>query len=213
MKLTINNEVYEVIIEKKKIKNTYIRVKKDLKIYITTNIFTTDTYIKKLINEEYKQIEKMINLQKKKLEKEKTFTYLGNPYQVVVTNAVNRPMLDSGYLYVKNAKDAQPFLTKEARTFLPERLKTIHKSMNNPKIPLPIVKIRKMTRKWGYNKKSENLVVLNSDLIKCAIDDIDYVIIHELCHFLHFNHSVSFWQSVEYYKPNYKENKKSLKEE
>ena len=84
--------------------------------------------------------------------------------------------------------------------------------MNNPKIPYPKVNIKKMTRKWGYNRRSDNLVTLNRELIKYDIDDIDYVIVHELCHFLHFNHSKAFWDSVEYYKPDYKKNKKNLKE-
>ena len=54
---------------------------------------------------------------------------------------------------------------------------------------------------------------INTELIKYSIDEIDYVIIHELCHFLEFNHSPRFWKYVKKYKPNYKENTKVLKEE
>ena len=41
MKYEINDKEYEVIIIKKNNKNTYLRVKEDLKIYITTNYFTS----------------------------------------------------------------------------------------------------------------------------------------------------------------------------
>ena len=42
MKLVINNETYPIEIERKKSnKNTYIRVKKDYTILVTTNYFTT----------------------------------------------------------------------------------------------------------------------------------------------------------------------------
>ena len=69
-----------------------------------------------------------------------------------------------------------------------------------------------MVRKWGHCNKRDEIVTLNTELIKYNVDEIDYVIVHELCHFIHFDHSKSFWKSVEYYKPNYKDNRKVLNE-
>ena len=40
---------------------------------------------------------------------------------------------------------------------------------------------------------------------------IDYIIIHELCHTIHFNHSKKFWNLVRDFSPNYKEHKLWLK--
>ena len=39
---------------------------------------------------------------------------------------------------------------------------------------------------------------------------IRYVILHELCHIKHMNHSKKFWELVENYMPNYKEVKKEF---
>ena len=39
---------------------------------------------------------------------------------------------------------------------------------------------------------------------------IDYIIIHELAHIIHFDHSKNFWLLVEKYNPSYKKNKKWL---
>ena len=36
MNFEYNGKIYEIVIEKKKIKNTYIKVKEDLKIYVST---------------------------------------------------------------------------------------------------------------------------------------------------------------------------------
>ena len=66
MKLEIDGVVYPIVIEKKKSnkKNTYIRVKEDLTIYVTTNILTRNSSINKIIDENYKAICKMIEKQK-----------------------------------------------------------------------------------------------------------------------------------------------------
>ena len=40
---------------------------------------------------------------------------------------------------------------------------------------------------------------------------IDYVIIHELCHLIHFNHSCNYWREVSKKLPNYKESREWLK--
>ena len=64
-----NNQEYNILIEKKKTnKNTYIRVKSDRNIYVTTNFFTSDKSIKKLIDDNYNEIVKMIKIQEIKQE-------------------------------------------------------------------------------------------------------------------------------------------------
>ena len=40
---------------------------------------------------------------------------------------------------------------------------------------------------------------------------IDDVIIHELCHLIHFNHSIEYWDKVSQILPNYKTKKEWLK--
>ena len=64
MQLQFNGKDYEVIIDKKiGNRNTYIRVKDDLKIYVTTNTFTSNKEIARIISENEKSIAKMIEKQ------------------------------------------------------------------------------------------------------------------------------------------------------
>ena len=49
--------------------------------------------------------------------------------------------------------------------------------------------------------------------LRSKLSKDDYVIIHELCHLIHFDHSKEFWNEVVRYKPDYRKNKKVLKEE
>ena len=53
MKYEVEGRELEVVIIKKRNKNTYVRVKEDMKIYVTTNYLTTKGYIKKLLDENY----------------------------------------------------------------------------------------------------------------------------------------------------------------
>jgi len=212
MRVSINNENFEVIIIKKKIKNTYIRVKSDLKIYVSTNVFASEKYILDLIYNNEKSVLNMIDREKRKLEKSKKFFYLGNDYNIILCNEFKNPLIKDGYVYVSSLKKLDDFLIKEAKRILPERLLLCYEKMNKC-VPWPRLVIRKMVRKWGYCNKRDKLVTLNRDLVKYGYDEIDYVIVHELCHFIHFDHSKAFWETVKYYKPNYKENRKVLREE
>ena len=94
MKYKINETEYEVIIIKKNNKNTYLRVKEDLKIYITTNHFTTKFDIKRLLDNNKEQLEKMINQKKKKQDEKEYFHYLGNKYEIFIDEVEEIKFLD-----------------------------------------------------------------------------------------------------------------------
>lgn len=212
MKVLINNEYYEVVIIKKRIKNTYLRVKSDLKIYASTSLFVSEKSVLKLIKDNEEAIKKMIDREKRKIEKSSKFFYLGKEYSIVLCNVFKEVKIDEDKVYVDKMEKLDKFLKSEAKKIFPIRLKLCYDKMNAD-IPWPKLVIRKMVRKWGHCNKRDKVVTLNTELIKYTLDEIDYVIVHELCHFIHFDHSKAFWESVSYYKPNYKENRKVLREE
>jgi hypothetical protein len=49
-------------------------------------------------------------------------------------------------------------------------------------------------------------------LLMTPIDVIDYVVIHELAHIVHHNHSKRFWSLVEKWMPDYRERRKKLRQ-
>lgn len=51
----------------------------------------------------------------------------------------------------------------------------------------------------------------NCLLAMCPEGSVRYVVVHELCHRRHMNHSKAFWEMVEEYMPDYKEHRKWLK--
>lgn len=87
------------------------------------------------------------------------------------------------------------WLKTQAIQYLPERL-NYWSSVTNL-VPQDLL-IKKYKSRWG-SCTSRGVVSLNSRLMLCPPNVIDYVIIHELCHLVHLNHSSPFWQLVQRY--------------
>ena len=212
MKIELDNEIYEVNVERKRsTRNTYIRVKDDLCIYVTCNILTSDRYIINLINNNEKKIIRMINREKKKLEKEEYFYYLGKKYNLVYLNQKGITFTDER-VYVEPDFDLDKWYKKEAeKVFQMELDKMYHNFIYE--IPYPSLTIRKMKTRWGVCNVRTHRVTLNLELIKRDIECLDYVIAHELSHLLYANHSKKFWDCVGANFKDYKKVRKELKQD
>ncbi len=65
------------------------------------------------------------------------------------------------------------------------------------------ITVRRQVTRWGSCTAEGNLN-FNCLLMLCPDEVIDYVVIHELCHRRHMNHSKDFWSEVEKFCPDYK---------
>ena len=65
--------------------------------------------------------------------------------------------------------------------------------------------------RWG-SMSTRGTLSLNRALLHCPPDVVEYVIIHELCHIAHPNHSPAFWHKVETCLPDYRAHKNWLRE-
>lgn len=63
------------------------------------------------------------------------------------------------------------------------------------------VAIKTFTARWGSCDRFGN-IQLNWKLMRLEAPMIDYVIVHELCHLKHFNHSSAFWNLVRHHYPH-----------
>lgn len=208
MKFDYNGETYEVEVIRKNNKNIYIRVK-DNKIIVTCNYLTTKSTINKLINDNIKSISKMIDKSNLRKEKEDNFYLFGSKYDVIY--GFNELEINGNKIYVKDKKMLDKYLDNKIKEVFSEHLKYYYDNYLED-IPKPNLKIRKMSTRWGVcNLKNKN-VTLNYYLYKYDIECLDYVIVHELSHFIYPDHSKLFWNQVGKYCKNYKELRKKLKE-
>lgn len=206
----LDGYTYKVLIVKKNNKNTYIKIKDDLTIYVTTNYLTSKREIKTILDNEKEFLRNALSRTRKKLEKEDLFYYLGEKYDIILVPFENTDVSD-GKIFVKDAKTLEKWLKKETKRVFTERLEYNY-NLFDEDIPFPKLKIRSMKTRWGVCNKRDNSVTLNSKLIKYSLHEIDYVIIHELSHFVHFDHSREFWETVRLHMPDYKKSVAILKE-
>ena len=73
------------------------------------------------------------------------------------------------------------------------------------------VKIKNYKSRWG-SCSSKGDISFNWKIIFAPENIIEYLVVHELSHLIYFNHSKLFWNKVEEFQYNYKENRKWLKE-
>lgn len=211
MQLKYNGKNYNIIIEKKSTnKNTYIRVKKDLNIYVTTSIFTSNLFIKGLIKDNYKSICDMIDKEQIKIKNNSGFFYLGKKY-IIIHIEGNKVEFSNDKVYIGNEVDIDKWYKSKAKILFKERLDYNYNNFCR-KIPYPKLRIRKMTTRWGVCNVKTHIITLNLELIKRDIKYLDYVIIHELSHLIYGDHSRLFWNLVGENLPNYKKYREEMKE-
>lgn len=210
MKINIDGIEYDVVIIKKNNKNTYIRLKDNNTIQVTTSYFTTKKSIIKLINDNSDYIRKVTKKINDKKNKENDFYYFGKKYDVIVVNT-KQIEFDNDKVYVPSINNLEKYVNKNMKEIFLERLDYWY-DIFEENIPYPNLKIRKMKTRWGVCNRKSITVTLNSELIKYNIRCLDYVIVHELSHFVHFDHSKDFWKLVSKYYPDYKSIRKELRD-
>ncbi len=211
MKFLLDGIEYDVVIEKKNNKNLYIRVKDDMKIHVSCNYFTTKNEINRILEENINSIRKMIEHIKKKKDDDNRFFYLGKMYDIIIDSNIQKVYLDKNNIYTKDMNMLNKWYKEETIRVFDERYVYVFNHFHE-QIKSPILKIRTMKTRYGVYNRKNHTITLNSKLIEFDIDKIDYVIIHELSHIIHFNHSKNFWNLVEKYCPNYKKIRKEMRE-
>jgi len=79
------------------------------------------------------------------------------------------------------------------------------------KLPAPgSIRVRRMKQRWGTCHPNGN-IMYNRELLKKEPALIDYVIIHELCHLVHHNHSKKYYALLERLLPDYSELRRRLR--
>lgn len=75
----------------------------------------------------------------------------------------------------------------------------------------PEIAVRNMTSRWGSCHTQKRKITLASQLALMPRAAVEYVMVHEYCHFVHPNHQKEFWALVGSILPDYKQRRALLK--
>ena len=98
---------------------------------------------------------------------------------------------------------------EHAQEIFSRRLQSCYETARGLKVPYPIVKLKKMAKRWGSCSKAGD-IVLNTDLVKASLYCIDYVIMHELCHLKEHTHNNGYYKLLSKYMPDWAKRKERL---
>ena len=98
---------------------------------------------------------------------------------------------------------------QEASIYLIERCRLLATEL---KLMPSQIKIQTAQTRWG-SCNSRRVINLNWKLMMFSASLVDYVIVHELCHLKHMNHSPDFWSLVKNFYPHYQEAQQYFKTE
>ena len=74
------------------------------------------------------------------------------------------------------------------------------------------LRIRKMKTRWGSCNPKRSFINLNADLIQAPKIAIEYVVLHELAHLVHPDHSAGFYSYLSVHMPDWKHRKQVLED-
>ena len=206
----------DYIIIRKNIKNAYIQIKDGL-VYIRVPKRMSEKDIDKLVKEREKWIKKHLEEQKRRDENSKQYIeLLGKKYDINIINS-NRDCIEiaegKANIYLnENTEEKKKKLIKNLykKCALKQYTITTQKMMEITGLAPDSWRIRDIHSAWGSCSSKRN-ITLSLNLIKKREELIEYVVLHELCHLKHMNHSKEFWELVGKYMPNYKECRRELK--
>ncbi len=209
MQVVLDNKLFEVEIIRKPNKNIYMRFKNQNTIMVSCNRLVSEKEIEKLLIKNKESLLKMYEKKAKEEMNDAFFWYLGKAYTRVFDGISKEVFFEQDCVIAKDEKTLEKFYIKECvRVFESEVNRIVPYFKNIPRFSL---KIRKMKTRWGVNNITKRTITLNSELLKKDLDLLDYVIIHELCHFYEANHSSRFWAHVQEFYPKYKEARRRLR--
>jgi predicted metal-dependent hydrolase len=100
------------------------------------------------------------------------------------------------------------WLTRKAEEHLLQWLKRVS---DHAGLSYAAASIRQQQTRWG-SCSSRRLISLNARLLFLPPNLVTYVLVHELCHAKHLNHSHRFWRLVEFYLPDYRKLDRQLRD-
>jgi len=157
---------------------------------------------------------------KKEFVNGELFLYLGRSYslQLIIDKGLKKPVVNlyNSKLIVTTPAGDEELIKKaleawyrsKAKEQITERIK--YYQLQVGAIPARVT-VKEQKKRWGSCSSKGNLN-FNWKAVMAPSPVLDYIIVHELCHLIHLNHSRQYWDLVAAILPDYKKRREWLKE-
>lgn len=217
------------LLEQKPVKNLNLRIHKDCKVYVSANpdipAEKVDNFVASkgaYIRAAQKKFCEMAQYapQPKQYVSGETFYLLGRGVRLKVEKNLRDTISSDGiylHLCVKDTEDfakkhrmVTRYLDEQCRTIFGEILLETYPIFQKYGVPMPTLRIRNMETRWGSCLAQKGIITLNKRLLEAPRNCIEYVVMHEFCHFIHPNHSKQFYAFLTMLMPDWRERKTIL---
>jgi predicted metal-dependent hydrolase len=225
-------KVIPFVLVRKPVKHVNLHIKPDMTVMVSANEKVPLDFILGFVKQKAAWILKNIQFfedvqpevqSEKEYVSGESFKYLGKQYRLRVEESETEGVKYYRgfiYLYVKDELDFKrkeklfgEWLRNRAETVFNESLDKMYALVQKYNVRKPKLIIRTMKARWGSCLSDAHAILLNFELIKAPKYCIDYVVLHELIHFLYKNHDYQFYSFLSALMPDWKQRKAILDEE
>lgn len=216
-------------LERKPVKNLNLRIRKDGEVFVSASAAVPDSEVDNFVCRKAGYILEAINKfeelaqykpQPKQYVSGETFYIQGRGLRLQLSQANKDSISSDGvyiYLAVKNIDDFEKkrrmlsrFLDQQCEAVFGEIISELYPMFRKYGVDTPILRIRDMETRWGSCLAKKGIITLNKRLIEAPRNCIEYVVMHELCHFIHPNHSKQFYSFLTTLMPDWRQRKALL---
>lgn len=217
----------EYYLARKKMKCMRMRIKEDGRIVLSCPVYTPlyqiNGFIEKNLDwiaSKTKEIAARPKPEKRRYLTGEKFLFCGEECLLAVVRGDREKVEKVGGTLAVTVRDTEDFdkkrklidkwYKKNTEKVFRERFEYCLSLYRNLFPDIYTLRIRRMKARWGSCMINKKTVVLNSQLIYADIKYLDYVILHELCHFYFKNHDKDFYGLLAKLSPDFKTLRKSL---
>ena len=174
------------ILERKQVKNINLRVRPDGSVKVSASPRVDESQIDDFVLSKAEFVLKAMKRFEETAEAERQFQM-----EMTKQKAGRESLLEDPAVFNEILDEVYP-------AFIPYGVKK------------PKLRVRTMKSCWGSCLVNKGIITLNRKLLMKPRECIEYVMVHELCHFIHPNHSKEFYKLMEQFMPDWRERKGRL---
>lgn len=223
----VKGKTLPVAVSIKKMKQVRLKVFPSGEIKLSAPVRTQTEWIAEYLSSKTPWIEEKLELfvQTRSVEKEEHFIsgsstrILGRQLTIQVHQARRKQIVrEDSVLYVYTREVDQQNIDKQVNNWWQRTAKQYFQDVIDKMYPIiekhgverPTVCVKKMTTLWGSCSRRTQKINLNFYLYKASVPCVEYVILHELAHFLYPYHNKVFYDFITIHMPDWQDRKKQL---